>query len=266
MMFKPNQEQEGCSIKIEQSEGPKIHFSFGRKSNEDICEYFIESPLVIYYANGAQSQGSIYVELKYSVSPIAKVFLNVFDCQWVALHKEAQGVYPYEQDSIQYFFSKYIENEFDILYDDDGSGEIADLIGFKDLDTCIEIHLYHLKYAKGGVVSNQIGNFYEVCGQAQKSLRWKDKSEKGLFDHLFARKIKKYKDKTCSRLLKGSEDDMEKLAAAAKWRKEVKLFINIVQPSLSKTRASDDILILLGGISQYLKETGNVDLKIYCSE
>ena len=67
-------------------------------------------------------------------------------------------------------------------------------------------------------------------------------------------------------MLKGDEDDLEKLAAAAKWKKEVKLFINIVQPSLSKTNASDDILILLGGISQYLKETGNVDLRVYCSE
>lgn len=266
MSFKSSQEQEGSTIDIEQKLGPKIRFSFGRKSYEDICQYFIEYPPIIYYANGAQSQGTIYVELKNAVSPIAKEFLNAIDWQGVSLHKESQGIYPYEQDSIQYFFAKYVENDFDILYDDDGSGEIADLIGFKDSDTCIEIHLYHLKYATGGVVSNQIGNFYEVCGQAQKSLRWKDKSEKGLFDHLFARKIKKYKNKTCSRLLKGDEDDLEKLAAAAKWKKEVKLFINIVQPSLSKTNASDDILILLGGISQYLKETGNVDLRVYCSE
>jgi hypothetical protein len=183
MSFKYSQEQEGSTIDIEQKLGPKIRFSFGRKSYEDICQYFIEYPPIIYYANGAQSQGTIYVELKNAVSPIAKEFLNAIDWQGVSLHKESQGIYPYEQDSIQYFFAKYVENDFDILYDDDGSGEIADLIGFKDSDTCIEIHLYHLKYATGGVVSNQIGNFYEVFDK-----------DSLILDKLFGYKIKRIKD------------------------------------------------------------------------
>jgi hypothetical protein len=73
----------------------------------------------------------------------------------------------------------------------------------------IDIHLYHLKFAKKGEVNNDIENFYQVCGQAQKSLKWKHKEGRDFFNRLLKRKTKKRKGTTCSRIIdgKGTEED-----------------------------------------------------------
>src|SRR5690606_41892039 len=141
---------------------------------------------------------------------------------------------PYETDSIQYNFIDKIRDDFQIIYDDDGPGEIADIIGINDLDKIIDIHLYHLKFAKNGRTGNDIGNFYEVCGQAQKSLNWKYRNGKDFFDHLLRRITKTKNGVSCSRIVKGDEANLELLLNAAKWTKEMKFHIYIVQPSLVK--------------------------------
>lgn len=52
------------------------------------------------------------------------------------------------------------------------------------------------------------------------------------------------------------------------WKKEIKMHINIVQPSLSKAKAekAPDILKLLGVVDEYLKDFGNVEFNVYCSK
>jgi len=191
--------------------------------------------------------------------------ITSYDWTGVSINKEAQGIYPYEADSIQYKFIEKIKHDFQIIYDDDGSGEIADVIGINDKDKQIGIHLFHLKYAKNGNTGNDISNFYEVCGQAQKSLNWKYRNGKDFFDHLLRRITKIKGGESCSRLIKGSESDLELLLNAAKWTKEMKFHIYIVQPSLVKDNASDPILLLLGSTYHYLHTVGNVELKVYTS-
>jgi len=47
--------------------------------------------------------------------------------------------------------------------------------------------------------------------------------------------------------------------------KAMRFHIYIVQPSLSKANASNDILLLLGNVQHYLSTVGNIELKVYCS-
>jgi hypothetical protein len=192
---------------------------------------------------------------------------NLVEDNWdgVAIEKESQYIYPYVQDSIQFYFIAKIIDDFDIVYDDDGKGEIADIIGINNLDASIDIHLYHLKYAKKGEIGNSIENFYQVCGQAQKSLNWKYRKGQDLFTHLLRRIEKTRLGQSCSRLLKGTEEDLEKLLTAAKWTKEMKFNIYIAQPGFSKNNVSNEILTLLGNTFHYLHTLGNVNLKVYCS-
>lgn len=90
--------------------------------------------------------------------------------------------------------------------------------------------MYYLKYASGGVVSNQITNLYEVCGQAQKSVHWKHKSGKELINHLLRRENKNKKGIFVSRLEKGSQSDLVKLLTVIKNEISVSFEIYIVQP------------------------------------
>jgi superfamily II DNA or RNA helicase len=255
--------------KVTQLSGELIGFSYGSKLFNDICEYFNENNAapVIFFADGSQLFATNLVRVNEAVKPINPNALIGLDWSGVNLNNESQHVIPYEKDSIQYFFSQKIKNDFDVLYDDDGSGEIADLIGLKDEDKAIHIHLFHLKYAHEGKISNLISNFYEVCGQAQKSLKWNDREKsRVLFTRLFAREQKKYGDRKCSRILKGSKEDLERMSTQINWKKDLVMHISIVQPSLSLNNPSKDILNLLGAVSSYIKDVSNIDLKIYCSK
>ncbi|SDL28237.1 Superfamily II DNA or RNA helicase [Salinimicrobium catena] len=232
---------------------------------ENIADFFNEYPPVIFFADGSQLELNYYFKPKDPVEGFSPDRLESWNWEGVSLNKESMGIKPYIKDSIQFNFIQRIKDEFEIIYDDDGSGEIADVIGINRSEVKIDIHLFHLKYAKGGKVSNDIDNFYQVCGQAQKSLNWKYREGKELFTHLLKRVKKKEKEKECSRLIKGSVEDLELLSTAVKWNLDAKFHIYIVQPSLSKTDASEGILSLLGTTSHYLSTVGNVNLQVITS-
>lgn len=231
----------------------------------DLAQFFQSTPPTIWFADNSQLFGNLYVKQKNQPSVFSTDSILSDNWQGVDIGKESQDIAPYITDSIQYYFIDKIKADFQLIYDDDGKGEIADIIGINDLDTSIDVHLYHLKYAKNGVVGNDIENFYQVCGQAQKSLKWKHKDGREFFNHLFRRKEKSLNGNTCNRLIKGTEQELEQLAEQVKWTKAIKFHIYIVQPSLSKANPSQDILLLLGNVEHYLATVGNITLKVYSS-
>lgn len=237
---------------------------YGNKK-ESLESFFLNTTPTIWFADGSQLFGNLYVKLKVQPDVISDELIIADNWTGVDIRKESQDIAPYIQDSIQYYFIEKIKDDFQIIYDDDGKGEIADIIGINDSDTVIDIHLFHLKYGKNGVVSNDIDNFYQVCGQAEKSLKWKHKEGREFFNHLFKRKTKTLGGNSCSRIIKGTEDDLENLLNQAKWTKAMRFHIYIVQPSLSKANPSNDILLLLGNVQHYLATVGNIELKVYCS-
>lgn len=237
---------------------------FGNK-NEELLQFFQNNVPTIWFADGSQLFGYIYVRLKSQPDVILQESIIADDWAGVNIEKESQDIAPYIQDSIQYYFIEKIKDDFQVIYDDDGKGEIADIIGINDTGNVIDVHLYHLKYAQKGEVSNNIDNFYQVCGQAQKALKWKHKDGREIFTHLFKRKTKSLRGNTCSRIIKGTEDDLENLLEQAKWTKAIRYHMYIVQPALSKARASNDILLLLGNVQHCLATIGNIDLTVYAS-
>ncbi|MEI6348875.1 MAG: DEAD/DEAH box helicase family protein [Bacteroidota bacterium] len=237
---------------------------YGNKS-ATISDFFQELTPTIWFADGSQLLQNLYVKLKVFPGMISLDRIITDDWHGVNIGRESQDITPYIQDSIQYYFINKIRNDFQIIYDDDGKGEIADIIGINDSEDVIDIHLYHLKYAIKSQVSNNIDNFYQVCGQAQKSLKWKHREGREFFHHLFKRKTKTLNGATCSRLVKGTENDLENLLNQAKYTKPMNFHIYIVQPALSKANASTDILLILGNVQHYLSTVGNIELKIYTS-
>jgi superfamily II DNA or RNA helicase len=230
---------------------------------ENIETFFQNNIPTVWFADGSQLFGNLFVKLKVEPDVFSDELIVVHNWAGVDISKESQDIKPYIQDSIQYNFIEKIKDEFQIVYDDDGKGEIADIIGINDTESVIDIHLYHLKYAKNGIVGNDIDNFYQVCGQAEKSLKWKHKDGREFFSHLFKRKTKKLGGNSCSRIVKGTEEDLENLLNQAKWTKAMKFHVYIVQPSLSKANPSKDILLLLGNVQHYLSTVGNIELKVY---
>ncbi|MFF2853864.1 DEAD/DEAH box helicase [Peribacillus sp. NPDC058002] len=220
----------------------------------------------IWFADGSSLTRNDYIVLKHEINLYNREALIPFDWTNVDISKESQHVNPKVKDSIQYKMIQYLkEKDYDVIYDDDGSGEIADIVTIKEVENELKIQFYHLKYAQKGRVSAAIANLYEVCGQAQKSTQWKYKSGKEFFSHLLRRHVKTYSGEQCSRLEKGDLEFLETLKTKAKKKIPMSYEIYIVQPSISQKNVNDDILTLLGVTENFIKETTGIDLKVICN-
>jgi len=151
---------------------------------------------------------------------------------------------------------------------------MADIVTFKKTDSKILIELYHLKFAKYNKPSKKTGkrslsasitNLYEVCGQAQKSVRWKFKESREVFEHLFKRKIKRLDGEECPRIEKGTEDQLKEIMQLAKQKLPVEFKIYVVQPAIQKSKLEQEHLEILAVTENYLKAKG-IALEIIGSE
>jgi len=238
------------------------------KGNMELSlEKFLEdTPMTVFYADDSVSYGVNYYHPQRKADEISDDLISTFEWENVDLSKESQHSKPYEIDSIQYYMARNIISKYDYLIDDDGSGEIADLVAITNSEFIINITLYHLKYARGGKVSNSIENLYQVCGQAQKSVRWKYVVGQKVFDHILKRSEKKEQRGKSSSILKGTIEEIIKLREEASNKKEVRYHVVIVQPGMSKSQCSHEMKILLGNTVKILHEMANIDCHVICSK
>ena len=123
-----------------------------------------------------------------------------------------------------------------------------------------------VKFAKGGKVSNSIENLYQVCGQAQKSVRWKYVGGHKIFDHILKRNERKEQQGKSSTILKGSIEEIIKLREEASNKKELRYHVVIVQPGMSKSNCTNEMKIILGNTVNVLHEMANINCQIICSK
>lgn len=252
--------------KIVKNSNLNVQIKQGTRDAEPIEVYFEKYAPIFWFADGSNLIGYEYIKYNEDFLPFPKDQIIAWDWTGVKINEESEKFENIVTTSIQYHcFQKLLADDYDIIFNDDDSGEIADIVTIKSLDENIEIEFYHLKYAIDGKVSNQIKNFYEVCGQAQKSLRWKYKDETQFIHHLIKRELKK-QDKNQTRFKKGSIEDLENLLGQIKSTKPVNYQIYIVQPALSKQNVSEDILHQLGVSANHIKKEGNIDLQVIGSE
>ena len=73
---------------------------------------------------------------------------------------------------------------FDILIDDDRSGEAADLVGIRVERGDIFVTLVHCRYSSRAEPGGRLADLYEVYGQAMRGARWRDNGGLALLEHL----------------------------------------------------------------------------------
>lgn len=242
--------------------GDPVFINYGTK-RELLEKYFYKDTPVIWFANGDYLEGNNHIEMKSVIEPYNAEDIEIWEWTGIDISSESQGVNPKKTDSIQYHTLRTLERrDYDIIFDDDGSGEIADIITIKKSTELIEVEFYHLKYAHGGRISRQMSNLYEVCGQAQKSVVWQFKKNKEFLEHLLRRETKRYQGQTCSRFEKGDKNELTYIIDLVSNRVPMSFKIYIVQPGISASDISDQQLTLLGVTETYLKERALLDLKV----
>lgn len=122
----------------------------------------------------------------------------------VDIKVESQGKSK-KTNSIQYAtIHNIVDQTSDVIFDDDGSGEIADVVSIKidQKNLNVKFHLYHCKYSDGANSGGRVKDLYEVCGQAEKSILWCD-NRLNLVQRLIERENNRIKDSGVSRFENG---------------------------------------------------------------
>lgn len=222
----------------------------------------------IWFVSGNYLEGNNFYELKSIVNEYDFNKIQTLNFTGIDLNVESQGYNPKKTNSIQFRMIEHLKKgNYDIIFDDDGSGEIADIVTLKVIDkTKISVELYHLKYALQGKTSEQIKNLYEVCAQAQKSINWRFKRGKEFIEHLLRREALRKQKGNFTRYELGDEAKMLEILDLINKRLPLEFEIYIVQPGLDKNKISNDQLNLLSVTESYLIERAAVNLNVISSK
>lgn len=229
-------------------------------------EYFSNYPPMIRFVDVSELDGNLLIKPQHTQDLVfPEERFEVWDWDGVDIRKESIWKDGAErQDSIQWRAAQqFVTGNFDVVFDDDGAGEAADLVCFKEEDDHIRLALVHCKFTKGATPGERVGDVVEVSSQAVRSAKWKWKF-KDLCRHVLERE-KRLSGGRTTRFLKGIGADMNKFVKLSRF-KEIRPEIIIVQPGLSKVNHTADQTAVLAAAYSYLKETVGVDLDVICSE
>ena len=166
-------------------------------------------------------------------------------------------------NSVQARAAKHFQDDgFDVVFDDDGPGEAADLVCFQATEDVIHFALVHCKFTKS-VGRADIGDVVEVCAQAVRSGRW-IWDFKGLCRHVSKREHRLKSDDRSTRFLHGTARELNQILQSSRF-KEVRGKIYIVQPGLSKTGHTGQQAAVLASAHCFLNDTVSIPLDVICA-
>ncbi|MFL2079799.1 DEAD/DEAH box helicase [Marinilactibacillus psychrotolerans] len=185
----------------------------------------------------------------------------------VNIKRESQGR-GRSSDSIQYAtIHNIVDSNSDIIFDDDGSGEIADIvsININQEQKRVDFHLYHCKYSHGENPGARVADLYEVCGQAEKSIMWNDNTLE-LVKRMIEREKRYNKKYNASRFEKGDLKTLHMLLKMIQTGFQTIFNISIVQPGVSFTSITTAMKQIILASDSYLTDTYGIKLLCYFSE
>jgi superfamily II DNA or RNA helicase len=199
------------------------------------------------------------------LAPFDRARLSVLDWEGVDIRAESQGA-ERRQDSIQAYMSRYMQDHatFDILIDDDRSGEAADLVGISVDGAELSVTLIHCKYSSQSTPGARLADLYDLCGQAVRGAKWRQHGAEPLLRHL-DRRAQAYASRTgLSPFEVGGIDDLYRIRVVAPQLRP--RFTTIVaQPGLSASVCSDEQLRLLAGADSYVRAVTKGAFLVHCS-
>ena len=239
-----------------------------RNQRQPLADWFNLDPPIIHFASGDFLVFNELFELPRAEQRIAfdPQKIAVWDWTGVDLRRESQG----EEKDATSIQRRVIERvmagdlgNFEVVFDDDGSGEVADVVALKQTGHKITVDLFHCKYSAAETAGARIADFYAVCGQAQKCVRWREDPRK-LLRHLLHRETLRTKAARVSRFEAGDKSVIQKLVGASR-ELAFEYRVHIVQPGLSKAQLTPAHLDVLGATETFLMETYSMPLRVIAS-
>ena len=229
-----------------------------------LSDYFAKAHPIVIYEKDCWSRGDQLFELlERTLSNFDVDKIATWDWTGVDLKKESQKIQK-RPDSIQRRTIETIskadwDRTYDIIFDDDSSGEAADVVGLAIDEATLYIDLFHCKYTKPKS-GKRLDDLYVVCGQSIRSVKQADDVDR-FFRHLMNRERERLKKHKVSRFERGDFKELSRLRALARTvRAEFRVFI--VQPGLKKSVITADLRDLLGSTELYLNTLRGIKLKV----
>jgi hypothetical protein len=236
-----------------------------RRSRVSLSEYLDKSGLSVLFEDDVLVvPPGILLRPDRTVSPFDATELVALDWEGVDIRKESQGQ-DRDQGTVQARMFKEFQADpsWQVIIDDDGSGEMADIVAIKEEGSELVIELVHCKYSSEDTPGARVADLYEVCGQAEKCVRWR-RDQGVFFQHLIRRERKRLESGRRTGLERGSGEDLFKLEERARYLRPT-FQVTIAQPGLSAAHVSVSQLQLLACTQVYLYETANSTLRVICS-
>ncbi|HEU5168115.1 MAG TPA: DEAD/DEAH box helicase family protein [Chitinophagaceae bacterium] len=168
-------------------------------------------------------------------------------------------------DSIQFKVIQELisSGRYDVVFNDDGPNEIADVIALKEVDSKLIVDLFHCKFSSSSTPGARVDDLYAVCGQAIRSVYWKGSLAR-MFERMRFREMSYRDQKGISRFELGDFSDMINIGKKVHTL-TAEFNIYIVQPGLSCAAAENNQLELLSATDVYLNDTYAVKLFVIAS-
>jgi len=239
-----------------------------RNRRQPLADWFNLDPPIIHFANGDFLVFNELFELPRGDQRAAfdPDKIAVWDWSAVDIRRESQGEEKDPSSIQRQVIERILAGDlgpYDIVFDDDGSGEVADIVMIKETERRVTIDLFHCKYSAADAAGARITDFYAVCGQAQKCVRWREDPRK-LLRHLLHRENLRQKAERTSRFEVGDKRAVQQILNASK-ELVFDYRVHIVQPGLSKAQVTPAHMDLLGATETFLLETYSIPLRVIAS-
>jgi superfamily II DNA or RNA helicase len=253
------------AFSVKQEKGHALTISIGRMSKL-LAEFFSERPPLFRFVDLTELDANLHIR------PQNPQELAISDDRYepwvwkgVDITKESMWKDGVQREtSIQGHAAKYfIDGEFDVVFDDDASGEAADLVCLKLLEDSIRVVLVHCKFSGGVEPGERVKDVVEVASQAVRSTKWNARFQQ-LCAHIRRREDALKTGTRPTRFLKGDVATVAQMVKVSRLKPAITEIL-IVQPGLKKGSVTDDQSQVLAAALTYLKQTINVDLSIVCN-
>lgn len=248
-------------FQIERLDDKNIYIS-GIKKDEILLKKFLEDyPPTLFLINSDTIAGCIHT--KFSDKPEYRIPKERMEAlEWNDVNFKIESIYKdggMRTNSIQEFMmKKFISEGANIVFNDDNSGEAADIIAIFKEENLIRFELAHCKYSKEKAGA-RLSDLYEVCGQAIISLRYKWRPEE-LIRHLLRRNQTGVL--AGKRFYYGEQDELNEINKALKYT-NVEFVFSIAQPGVNISLITTDMYDFLSSIYSTVIDMTETKLKCY---
>ena len=252
---------------ITHKSGTIITVEFGRGREMLLKDFFKDNPPTIWFVDGSSLEGNLLVKLKSTDSAMFSSE-NLASWNWsgINIRKESQGLNK-EADSIQYKLISELkkQNKYCLIFDDDGSGEVADVIAIREDDENKKLifELYHCKFSCEDQAGSRVEDLYAVCGQSEKCIKWVSDA-KSLLKRLGKREHDRTRKNKPSRFEVGDSKILFLLENKLKFY-TAEYEVYIVQPGVDNSKLTQDMHQILCSTASYLMDTRGIQLRLICS-